>query len=87
MQRKSARHVVCHRSWSKKGDIPVFDVCPHGRLPMVKNRSVPFFASAKDPCWLASAVPSFVRIDQHDKSISNKTLQYRPGDPVLLFSL
>jgi hypothetical protein len=38
-------------------------------------------------CVLAAAVPSFVRIDRHDKSISNKTLKYRPGYPVLLFSL
>ena len=36
---------------------------------------------------LAAAVPSFIRIDRHDKSISSKTLEYRPGDPVLLFSL
>jgi hypothetical protein len=47
----------------------------------------PFQSALVTPLVLAAAVPSFVRIDRHDKSISNKTLQYRPGDPMLLFSL
>jgi len=44
---------------------------------------------AEKGAWppLAAAVPGFVRIDPYDMSISNKTLKYRPRDPMLLFSL